>query len=62
MADGEPADRVQDGGGLRAQGEHIEVIEMPLQESREGMADGRICDAKTNMLLQHVALFRNALL
>jgi nudix-type nucleoside diphosphatase (YffH/AdpP family) len=55
VAEYEPADRVQEGGGLRAEGEDIEVIEMPLQEALEGIADGRICDAKTIMLLQHVA-------
>jgi nudix-type nucleoside diphosphatase (YffH/AdpP family) len=56
VAEYEPADRVQEGGGLHAEGEDIEVIEMPLQEALEGIADGRICDAKTIMLLQHVAL------
>ncbi|MBT9554295.1 MAG: NUDIX domain-containing protein [Hydrogenophaga sp.] len=60
VAEYEPADRVQDGGGLQAEGEDIEVIEMPLQEALEGMADGRIRDAKTIMLLQHVALFGRA--
>ena len=56
VAEYEVEDRVMEGGGLPGEGEDIEVIEMPLQEALQGVADGRIQDAKTIMLLQHVAL------
>lgn len=56
VAEYEVEDRVMEGGGLQGEGEDIEVIEMPLQEALQGVADGRIQDAKTIMLLQHVAL------
>lgn len=55
-ADYQPSDRVSDGGGHPDEGEDIEVIEMPLEESLAAIADGRIVDAKTIMLLQHLAL------
>lgn len=56
VAEYEVEDRVMEGGGLPGEGEDIEVIELPLQEALQGVADGRIQDAKTIMLLQHVAL------
>jgi nudix-type nucleoside diphosphatase (YffH/AdpP family) len=56
VADYDADDRQGAGGGLQAEGEDIEVIEMPLQEALEAIAQGRICDGKTIMLLQHVAL------
>lgn len=60
VAEYEHADRVQGGGGVPSEGEDIEVIEMSLQEALQAVADGRICDGKTIMLLQHVALERAA--
>ena len=47
--------RVGTGGGLAAEGEDIEVLEMPFTEAMAMMARGEICDAKTIMLLQHLA-------
>ena len=49
--------RVSDGGGLADEGEEIEVMELALSEALAMIADGRIIDAKTIMLLQHVALY-----
>lgn len=50
------ADRVSDGGGVEAEGEDLEVIELPLAEALSAIAQGTIVDAKTIMLLQFVAL------
>ena len=50
------ADRVNDGGGLLEEGEEIDVLELGLREALDMVADGRIRDAKTIMLLQHAAL------
>jgi nudix-type nucleoside diphosphatase (YffH/AdpP family) len=44
------------GGGLEDEGEDIEVLELPFDEAVAMMADGRICDAKTIILLQHAQL------
>ena len=50
------ATRTGAGGGLAHEGEDIEVLEMPLAEALAMVKDGRICDAKTIMLLQYAAL------
>lgn len=50
------ADRVSAGGGLVSEGEEIGVLELSLREAMAMIADGRIRDAKTIMLLQHAAL------
>ena len=50
------ADRTGDGGGLHAEGEDIEVLEPAFAEALAMIGDGRIVDAKTIMLLQHVRL------
>lgn len=44
------------GGGLRSEGEDIEVLEMPLTDALERMRRGEIRDARTMLLLQHIAL------
>ncbi|MCA0243768.1 MAG: NUDIX domain-containing protein [Proteobacteria bacterium] len=49
-------DRVGAGGGLLHEGEDIEVLELPFDEALAMLADGRIRDAKTIMLLQYAAL------
>ncbi|HNT39087.1 MAG TPA: NUDIX domain-containing protein [Rubrivivax sp.] len=49
-------DRIAEGGGLEHEGEDIEVFELPFDEAMAMVADGRIRDAKTIMLLQHAAL------
>ncbi|MCT9620146.1 NUDIX domain-containing protein [Curtobacterium sp. C2H10] len=53
-----PADLVHAGGGLEDEGEDIEVLELPSDEALAMVADGRIADGKTIMLLQWVALQR----
>jgi len=52
----EPGMRVGDGGGLAHEGEDIEALELPIDEALAMIADGRIADAKTIMLLQYAAL------
>jgi nudix-type nucleoside diphosphatase (YffH/AdpP family) len=44
------------GGGLEDEGEDIEVLELQFAEAVAMMADGRICDAKTIILLQYAQL------
>ncbi|MBI2256016.1 MAG: NUDIX domain-containing protein [Proteobacteria bacterium] len=56
IAEYSPEMRTGDGGGLAHEGEDIEVIEMALDEALAQVKDGRICDAKTVMLLQYAAL------
>jgi nudix-type nucleoside diphosphatase (YffH/AdpP family) len=53
-----PADLVHAGGGLEDEGEDIEVLELPLDDALAMVADGRIVDGKTIMLLQWAALQR----
>lgn len=51
-----PEDRVSDGGGAASEGEDIEVVELSLEDAYAAVGDGRIIDAKTIMLLQHLML------
>ena len=46
------------GGGLRNEGEDIEVFEVTLSDALAMMREGAIRDARTMLLLQHVALAR----
>ncbi|MDM0039551.1 GDP-mannose pyrophosphatase [Variovorax sp. J22G21] len=48
--------RLHDGGGLADEGEDIEVLEPTIDEALAMVADGRIADAKTVMLLYHAQL------
>jgi nudix-type nucleoside diphosphatase (YffH/AdpP family) len=48
--------RIGNGGGLAAEGEDIEVLELPIDQALTMIGDGRIQDAKTIMLLQYAAL------
>jgi nudix-type nucleoside diphosphatase (YffH/AdpP family) len=48
--------RVGDGGGVPGEGEDIEVIELTIDDALAQVADGRINDGKTIMLLQYAAL------
>ena len=50
------SDQVSRGGGEAHEGEDIEVLEPTIDEALAMIADGRIRDAKTIMLLQHLAL------
>ena len=56
VAEYDPSSRIGDGGGLTHEGEDIEVLELPLAQAMRMVADGRICDGKTIMLLQHAQL------
>jgi nudix-type nucleoside diphosphatase (YffH/AdpP family) len=49
-------DRLNGGGGLHEEGEDIEVIEWPFAKAMAAIKSGEIQDAKTIMLLQHLAL------
>jgi nudix-type nucleoside diphosphatase (YffH/AdpP family) len=56
VAEYEPKMKVGIGGGLAAEGEDIEVLELPIDSAMAMIRDGRIVDAKTIMLLQYAAL------
>jgi nudix-type nucleoside diphosphatase (YffH/AdpP family) len=49
-----PANRVSEGGGLKEEGEDIEVVEVPLQQAAAMVSAGEIVDAKTVVLIQHL--------
>ncbi|WP_044179040.1 NUDIX domain-containing protein [Phytobacter massiliensis] len=49
-------DRAGMGGGIKSEGEDIEVLELPFQEALAAVENGTIVDAKTIMLLWHVAM------
>lgn len=48
--------RIGAGGGIASEGEDIEVLELSIEEALKMIADGRIVDAKTIILLQYAAL------
>jgi len=52
----EAAMRMTDGGGLAAEGEEIEVLELAFDDTMAMVERGEIIDAKTIMLLQYAAL------
>ena len=56
MAEYSTGDRIAEGGGLIAEGEDIEVLEIPLAEALAMVGRGEIMDAKTIMLLQYAKL------
>jgi nudix-type nucleoside diphosphatase (YffH/AdpP family) len=56
VAEYEPDMRVGKGGGLASEGEDIEVLEVKIDEALAMIADGRIVDGKTIILLQYAAL------
>jgi GDP-mannose pyrophosphatase NudK len=47
-----PDQKASEGGGLKEEGEDIEVVEMPLQEALKKANSGEIKDAKTVLLIQ----------
>lgn len=49
-------DKITAGGGIEAEGEDIEVLEMTLDTALAAVESGLIVDGKTIMLLYHVAL------
>ena len=56
VAEYDAASRTGDGDGIAEEGEDIEVLEVPMAEAMAMVADGRIADGKTIMLLQYAAL------
>lgn len=48
--------KINDGGGLEDEGENIEVLQLPFDETFSMIDNGEIKDAKTIMLLQHLRL------
>ncbi|MFK7855927.1 MAG: NUDIX domain-containing protein [Granulosicoccus sp.] len=44
------------GGGLPEEGEDIEVLEVSLQQAVDWIAEGKIVDAKTIILIQHAQI------
>ena len=56
VAEYDSGDRIGAGGGLEAEGEDIEVFECDFDLALAMVADGRIADGKTIMLLQYAAL------
>ncbi|WP_273654252.1 NUDIX domain-containing protein [Cellulomonas fimi] len=51
-----PAQRTAAGGGVAAEGEDIEVVELPFADALAMTLTGEVADAKTIMLLQWAAL------
>jgi len=56
VAEYQPDMRVGSGGGLASEGEDIEVLEVKIDDALAMIADGRIVDGKTTILLQYAAL------
>jgi nudix-type nucleoside diphosphatase (YffH/AdpP family) len=56
IAEYEPDMKIGSGGGNADEGEDIEVLEVSIDQALAMIADGRIADAKTIMLLQYAAL------
>ncbi|WP_065753177.1 NUDIX domain-containing protein [Bradyrhizobium paxllaeri] len=50
-----PQNKVSDGGGLKEEGEDIEVVEATLEEAVAMIAAGEIIDAKTVILVQYLS-------
>lgn len=56
IAEYDASTRVGHGGGVEAEGEDLEVIELTLDDALNAVRRGEIVDAKTIMLLQYAAL------
>jgi len=50
-----PADKVSEGGGLKEEGEDIEVVEVTLKQAASMVVTGEIVDAKTVILIRHLS-------
>lgn len=48
--------KITEGGGIEAEQEHIEVLEMTLDAAMQKIQTGKIKDGKTIMLLQYASL------
>jgi nudix-type nucleoside diphosphatase (YffH/AdpP family) len=56
VAEYDAASKVSAGGGIEAEGEDIEVLELPFEEALAMVRRGDIVDGKTIMLLQYAAM------
>ena len=50
--------RAGEGGGIAAEGEDIQIVVLPFRQALDLAARGEICDAKTIIALQHLALLK----
>ncbi|HAJ81923.1 MAG TPA: GDP-mannose pyrophosphatase, partial [Zunongwangia profunda] len=50
--------KITKGGGLKEEGEEIEVLEFDFNEAYNMIFNGQIIDAKTIILLQHMKIER----
>ncbi|MCK4449423.1 MAG: NUDIX domain-containing protein [Anaerolineae bacterium] len=50
--------RAGKGGGVAAEGEDTQIVVLPFREAMEMIASGEICDAKTIVALQRLALLK----
>ena len=50
--------RAGKGGGVAAEGEDTQIVVLRLREAMEMIVSGEICDAKTIVALQHLALLK----
>lgn len=51
-----PEQKKEEGGGLKEEGEHIELVELSFEKAFDMIKTGEIKDAKTILLLQHIAI------
>lgn len=56
VAEYDAISKANSGGGIEAEGEDIEVLELPFCQALEAITSGEIQDGKTIMLLQYAAL------
>lgn len=56
VAEYDETSKVTSGGGVQAEGEDIEVLELPFVKAIAMIASGEIQDGKTIMLLQYAAM------
>ncbi|MCU1753217.1 NUDIX domain-containing protein [Pseudomonas sp. 6D_7.1_Bac1] len=56
VAEYDASSRVGSGGGLEAEAEDLEVLELKFDEALEAFYSGQIVDGKTIMLLQYAAM------
>jgi len=56
IAEYDSSQQTGDGGGVKEEGEDIEVLEMPWSVALAAIESGEIMDAKTIMLIQYAAL------
>jgi ADP-ribose pyrophosphatase len=54
--------RAGEGGGVATEGEDIQIVVLPFREAMDMVARGEICDAKTVIALQHLALVKTGII